>query len=195
MILRIIGLLCLGGSGIAGASWLNTENIMLPLSEEIIISTKKTTSLEFTPNREASERGYNVRLYFNKTRESSLNCKDVKLLGVRWAISTSDTVKLWNTLESTDYSCDYYDNLAEISFLAPSFKPDINYYLHLSTTNNIQNRENIKVRTAIQHQGGIDLHYLFMDKALAELLGVCLLLVSFVCFAVDLLIIFLNSKK
>ncbi|WP_310481411.1 hypothetical protein [Chamaesiphon sp. VAR_48_metabat_403] len=195
MILRIIGLFCLGGVGIAGASWLNTENIMLPLSEEIIISTKKTTSLSFTPNRAVSETSYNVRLYFDKTGESSLNCEDVKLLGVRWAISTSETVKSWNTLESTDYLCNYDDNLPEIGFLAPSFKPHISYYLHLSTANNIQNRENIKVRAAIQHQGGLDLHYLFMDKAFAELLGGCLLLISFICFAIDLLMIFLDRKK
>ncbi|WP_232432190.1 hypothetical protein [Chamaesiphon minutus] len=195
MILRIIGLLCLGGAGIAGASWLNTENIMLPLSKEILISNRKTYSLAFTPNQSASERDYNVRLYFGKTGESSLNCEDIKLLGVRWTISTSETVKAWNTLESTDYSCNDRDSFTRLDFSAPSFKPHTNYYFHLSTANEIQNRENINTRVTIQHTDGIGLHYLFMDKALMELFGGGLLLVSLICFAIDLLKFLFNAMN
>ncbi|PSB56592.1 hypothetical protein C7B77_11340 [Chamaesiphon polymorphus CCALA 037] len=195
MILRIVGLLCLGGAGIAGASWLNTENIMRPLSKEIVISQGKITSLTFASNQEMSERNYNARLDFDKTGESSLNCEDIKSLGVKWVISTSETVKTWNTLESTDYSCNYDENLTIIGLPAPSFKPHTNYYLHLSTANDIQNKGNINARVAIQHQDGIGTHYLFMDKALAELLGGGLLLVSFICFTIDLLTFLLKRKK
>jgi hypothetical protein len=51
------------------------------------------------------------------------------------------------------------------------------------------------VYAAIQHADGIGTHYLWMDKALAELLGRGLLLASFLCFVPDLLLdIFKNSN-
>jgi hypothetical protein len=194
IILRIIGLLCLGGVGIAGASWWNTDKIMNPVRKEVVISVSRVTTLVFTPNQEVSERDYVVRLYFENTPELLRTCDDVKLLGVQWMVGTSEIVQSWNALENKNYSCESQDNLTVASFLAPSFKPYTNYYFHLSTTNKTWNGGNVKVIAAIQHPDGIGTHYLFMDKALAELLGGGLLLVSLICFVTDFLIIFLSRK-
>jgi hypothetical protein len=195
LILRIIGLFCLGGVGLAGRSWLNTDKIMNPVSQEVVISASRITTLVFTLNKEVSERDYVVRLYFENTPESSRTCDDVKSLGVQWVVGPSETVKLWNALANTNYSCEPRDNLTIVSFLAPSFKPYINYYFHLSTTNKTWNGGNGKVHAAIQHADGIATHYLFMDKALAELLGGGMLLLSLICFVTDFLITFLNRKS
>ena len=184
MIPRIIGLFCLGGVGIAGASWWNIDKIMNPLSKEVLLSTDRS-SLVFVPTQEVSGRDYNVRLYFENRRELLLNCEDVKSLGVRWVISTSEIVKSWNLLDSTDYSCDSLDDMTVVSFLAPSFNPSTKYYFHLSTNNKAENRRNTKVHAVIQHGDGIGTHYLFMDKALLELLGGGLLFASLICFSID----------
>lgn len=194
LVLRIIGLLCLGGAGIAGSSWLNTDKIMNPVRKEVVISTSKITTLMFTPNQEISSRDYDGRLYFENTSGSLLNCDDVKLLGIQWAIGISETVKSWNALKITNSSCEFRDHLTVVSFLAPSFKPDTNYYFHLSKTNQIQHEDKTKVYAAIQHVDGIGTHYLFMDKALSELLGGGLFLISFICLATDLLIVFSRRR-
>jgi hypothetical protein len=187
MILRIIGLLCLSGVGIAGASWWNTDKIMNPAIEEVVISTDRITSLVFTPSQAVSERDYTVRLYLKNTKESIQHCKDVKLLGIKWAIVSSETAKSWSWLSKTDYSCDTQDNFTVVSFAAPSFKPHVKYYFHLLATNEDNSKDNIKVVAGIQHADGLGTHYLFMDKAVAELLGGGLLLISLLCFGLDLL--------
>lgn len=185
MILRIIGLLCLGGVGIAGVSWWNTDTIMTPVSEEAVLSIGRISSLTFTPTQEVSARDYNVRLYFESSRELLITCEDIKSLGIQWAISNSDIAKPWNLLASTDYSCDAYDNKTVVSFLAPSFKPSTKYYFHLSKNNQSDRKTNLKVHAAIKHKDGIGTHYLFMDKAGAELLGGGLFFVSLMCFLID----------
>jgi hypothetical protein len=187
MTLRIIELLCLGGVGIAGASWWNTDKVMNPAIEEVVISTGRITSLVFTPSQEVSERDYAVRLYFKNIQQSIQNCEDVKILGVQWAIVPNETVKSWNVLSKTNYSCESQDNVTTVSFSAPSFRPHIKYYFHLLKTNEINSQTNIKVIAAIQHVDGIGTHYLFMDKALAELLGIGLLSIGLICFGLDLL--------
>jgi hypothetical protein len=194
IILRIVGFLCLGGAGIAGVSWWNTDKIMNPVRQEVVISVGRVTTLAFTPNQEISERDYVIRLYFENTPELLRTCDDVKLLGVQWVVGNSETVNSWNTLENKNYSCEIRENWTVASFLTPSFKPYTNYYFHLSTTNKIWNGGNVKVIAAIQHADGIGTHYLFMDKALAELLGGGLLLVSLICFVTDFAIIFLIRK-
>lgn len=191
---RILGLLCLGGVGVAGASWWNTDKIMNPVREEVVISESKITTLVFTPNQEVSQRKYVVRIYFENTPKLSRTCDDVKLLGVQWVVGTSETVGLWNALENKNYSCESQDNYTVTSFLAPSFKPYTKYYYHLSTTNKTWNGGQVKVIAAIQHADGIGTHYLFMDEALAELIGGGLLLFSLICFATDFLIFFLDRK-
>ena len=185
----------MGGVGVAGTSWWNTDKIMNPVSEEVVISVSRITTLVFTPNQEVSGRDYVVRLYFENMPESSLTCDDFKLLGIQWVVGPSETVKLWNALANTKYSCEFRDNLTVASFVAPPFKPYTNYYFHLSTTNKTWNDGNVKVHAAIQHADGIATHYLFVDKALAELLGERLLLVSLICFITDFLTIFLRSKN
>jgi hypothetical protein len=195
LVLRIIGLLCLGGAGVAGSLWLNTDKIMNPVRKEVVISTGKITTLMFTPNREISSRDYDGRLYFDNTPGPLLNCDNVKLLGIQWAIGTSEIAKSWNDLKITNDSCEFRNHLTVVSFLAPSFKPDTNYYVHLSKTNKIQQGDKIKVYAAIQHVDGIGTHYLFMDKALFELLGGLLLLVSFICFLIDFLMFFFRRRS
>lgn len=127
-----------------------------------------------------------------------LTCEDIYQLGIQWPISNTDTVKSWNDLSSTNsYSCDSRDDIGItiVSFSAPSFKQHTNYYWHLSTFNKIRNNKQISVRAAIQHEDGIATHYLFMDQALAGLLGGVLLLVSLICFLLDLLLVCSYRKK
>lgn len=64
-LLRIIGLVFLGGALIAELWWWNTEKIMNPVSEKVILSIDKTISLSFIPNQEVPERHYTFRLYFD----------------------------------------------------------------------------------------------------------------------------------
>jgi hypothetical protein len=195
LVLRIIGLLCLGGAGIAGSSWLNTDKIMNPVRKEVVISTNEITTLIFMTNQEISIRDYVGRLYFDNTPESSVNCDDVKLLGIQWEIGTSETVKSWNALERTNSLCEIKDNLTVVNFSNLSFKANINYYLHLSKINKNSHGDKIKVYAAIQHADGIGTHYLWMDKALAELLGYGLLIASFLCFVPDLLLVIFYRRS
>lgn len=185
MILRIIGLLCLGGVGIAGVSWWNIDKIMTPVSEEAVLSIGRISSLVFTSTQEVSARNYSVQLYFENSRALLITCEDIKSLGIQWAISNSNIEKSWHLLASTDYSCDVRDNTTVVSFLAPSFKPSTKYYFHLSNNNKSERQTNLKVRAAIQHEDGIGTHYLFMNKALLELLGGGLFFVSLICFLID----------
>jgi hypothetical protein len=168
---------------------------MNPVIKEVVISADTVTTLKFTPNREISNRDYVGRLYFNNTPESLINCDDIKLLGIQWAIGASQLVKTWSTLQVSSSSCEFRNDFTVVNLLAPSFKPNKNYYFHLSKINKTQHGEKIKVYAAIQHADGIGTHYLFMDKALAELLGEGLLLVSFICFATDLLIVFSRRRS
>ncbi len=184
MILRIIGLFCLGGVGVVGASWWNIDKIMNPVIKEVVLSTDRS-SLEFIPTQEISGRNYDVRLYFGNRRELLLTCEDIKSLGVQWVISTSEIVKSLNLLDHTDHSCDSGDNTTVVSFPTPSFNPSIKYYFHLSTKNKSENRIKTKVHAAIQHENGIGTHYLFMDKALLELSVGGLLFVGLICLSID----------
>jgi hypothetical protein len=188
-------LLCLSGAGIAGSSWLNTDKIMNPVSKEVVISTSKITTLMFMPNQEISSRNYVGRLSFDNTPESLVNCDDVKLLGIQWEIGTSEKVKSWNALEITNSSCEFRDHITVVSFLAPSFNPNKSYYFHLSKINKTQYGGKIKVYAAIQHVDGIGTHYLFMDKALSELLGGGLLLIGFICFVIDFLTVSFRRRS
>ena len=167
---------------------------MNPVRKEVVILTNKITTLTFTSNKEISSRDYDGQLYFKNTPEALVNCDDVKLLGLRWSIDTSKAVKSWNALNLTNYLCEVRDDLTIVSFLAPSFEIDKNYYFHLSKTNKIQQEGKIKIYAAVQHVNGIVTHYLFMDKALAELMGWGLSLVSFMCFATDFLIVFSRRR-
>lgn len=178
-------MLCLGGVGIAGVSWWNISKIMTPVSEEVVLSMGRISSLAFTPTQEVSARDYNVRLYFENSRELLITCEDIKSLGIQWIISNSDIAKSWNLLASTDYSCNVHDNKTVVSFLASSFKSSTKYYFHLSKNNKSERQTSIKVHAAIQHEDGIGTHYLFMDLALAELLGEGLFVVSLMCFLID----------
>jgi hypothetical protein len=193
--LRIVGLLCLGGVGIAGSFWWNTDKIMNPVMKEVVISVGRVTTLVFTTDRKISEGDYVVRLYFENTPELLRTCDDVKLMDVRSVVGTSEIVKSWSAPENKNYSCESQDNFTVASFLAPSFKPYKNYYFHLSATNKKWNGGNVKVIAAIQHADGLNTHYLFMNKALTELLGGGLFLVSLICFTTDLLTIFLSRKS
>jgi hypothetical protein len=195
LVLRIIGLLCLGGAGIAGSSWLKTDKIMNPVIKEVVISKNKVTTLKFTSNREISSRDYVGRLYFYNTPESLVNCDDVKLLGIHWVIDTNKSVKTWRTLEDSSSLCEFRNDFTVVSLLAPSFKPNTNYYFHLSKSDKIQHGDNIKVYAAIQHADGIGTHYLFMDKALSELVRGGLFLVGFLCLLPDFLRFFFRRRS
>lgn len=185
MSLRIIGLLCLGGVGIAGASWWNTDKIMNPVNEEVVISINRINSLAFTPTQEVSERKYNARLYLENSPKLLVTCEDIKFLGIQWEISNSNIAKSWNLLANTDYTCNSWDNTTVVSFVAPPFNPHTKYFFHVSKNHKTEKRTSIKGRAAIQHKDGIGTHYLFMDKAFSELLGAGLLFISLICFAID----------
>jgi hypothetical protein len=183
---RVIGLLCLGGAVIAGSWWWDTDRIMTPLYAEVTMPIDKTISLAFSSDLKISEETYDINLYFDNKKYSLITCDNIESLGIKWSISTSDTVRSWEDLPTIDRdSCHSYDDLTSVNFPAPSFKANANYYLYLSRSNRSQNKGEIKCIVAIQHSMGIATHYLFMKKGLAELLGGGLSLVSLSCLAVS----------
>jgi hypothetical protein len=195
VLLRIICLFCLVGVAIAGLSWWNTDKILRPVWKELVLPTGETQSLAFKPNQEIAKRHYDIGLYFENAQNPFLDCETVKLLGIRWSITPSNVVQSWNDLSNTDYLCRFQNNFTVVSFAAPSFKPHTNQIFYLSRLNNIPSKGKIKVYAALQHEDSLETHYLFMDKALAELLGGGLLLVSLSCFVIDVFTICSSRVK
>ena len=190
--MRFLGLVCLAGVGIAAWSWFNTDKIMNPVRQKVIIDPGEIISLEFKTNQEISQRNYDVNFYFDR---DFINCgeidgDEVDSLGLSWSISSLKDTDTWNDLARGNHACFSFGDWTTVRFPAQSFLPNTNYFFHLSRNNLESTTDEIEVRAAIQHEHGIGTHYLFMNKAIAEILGGVLLIISLLCFLIDILLIY-----
>ena len=181
--LRVIGGLCLGGALIVGLAWRDTAARTTSVDEKSTLQSGRTTSIFFTPAIE--DTSYTINLQFEDTQQLSLNCSDISLLGIQWAIISGGKALASGDLSSNskdrDFSCDSAEGFTNVSLFAPELKINQQHVLQLS----VSNKSEIKTRVIIE-AFGINVHYTFMDMAVLELLGGVLLIIGCSCLLPDL---------
>lgn len=197
---RAIGFACLISTGITAIFWLDSAKLIIPLNEGVAFNEGTTVSIPIKLWGSANSKADIMRVAFEDSDGELLSCEEIDKLNVRWKISESKNnyskIDIISSSELEGYTCNSLngEDKLGIRFVLPTFENNKKYYFHLSTSHRREPATKLTALIAVYPSSGLSVQYIYNDMAVYEIIGAILMIAGFVCFLVDLAIIY-NSKK